>query len=317
MSTANAKIGSATEPRPVSLKTPRVSAQRPAPRSSQDEPLLLAQIPDVDSKAAPAVPVKRPEGRIISQALSIKLIFGVGFTLVIAAILPFVFGKASRPETPVKELPEWSNRSATIASSTPQGTVPGWPSPQPGPNANIAATTRIAPEIVLPKPQQAGDGRPPALTEPAWTQPRPSAATATAYAPPPNPNYTPTANVNSPEYRGYAPAATPLPLQADSRNDPAARYRNIETRYDYRSNSTDAAAVRRDAPAPDTQRDNRYDNANSYPPAGQGSALMPSNGAAPSYRDVQNSEPGIARFDGTINPPPARTSYDRAGSSNN
>ena len=96
---------------------------------------------------------------------------------------------------------------------------------------------------------------------------------------------------------------------------------NYDTRYDYRGNAADAAPARRDVPAGGYSRDTRYDNAGStYPPAaGPGSPLMPSGtpGPTPTYRDPQISEPGVARFEGTISTPPVRTSYDRAGSSTN
>jgi len=307
MSTANAKTGSAIEPRAALVKTPRVPAQRPAPVADQDQGLLLAQFPDLDSKAMPALPAKRADGRILSQAMSVKLIFGVGFTLVVAAILPFIFNRSSRPETTVKELPDWSRQAGPMshAGDPSQTTAPAWPSSPPT-MAATAPQPRTAPEIVLPKPPQVGDARPTNLTEPAWAPPRSSGAMSTAYSPPPQ-GYTnpPAIGANQPDYRGNLDrSANPATLQADNRSNPATGYRNSDSRYDYRP---EAAAPGRNVPAaPNYPRDNRYENTNSYPPVpSPGGALMPSNGA-PSYRDVQTSEPGIARFDGTITPPPAR-----------
>jgi hypothetical protein len=327
MSTENAKTSSAIEPRAAQMKTPR-SAQRLAPVTNQDPGLILAQIPDLNSKTVPAVPAKRVDGRIISQALSIKLIFGVGFILIIGAILPFVFGRASRPVTPVKELPEWTHQGASAPVGNAAPTVAtSWPS-APTANTVNAIPTRSAPEVVMPKTPQVGDMRPKSLPEPAWTPPRPSVTMAAGYTPGTTNYNNPPAAANPPDsrtgsradnradYRGYERAVNPGTLQADNRNDPAARYRNADPRYDYRGAPSDAGAPRQNAPAPDYPRDNRYDNGGNYPPAvPQGSALMPS-GAPSAYRP-QNSEPGVARFDGSISPPPtARTNYDRAGSSN-
>jgi hypothetical protein len=307
MSTANVKNGSANEHRSNQVKTPRVSAA-PVPESLPDQGPLIAQIPDLDSRPMPAVPAKRADGRIISQALSIKLIFGVGFALVIGAILPFIFGKASRPATPVTELPEWSSHSGPGTGNAPQAAAPTWPS-SPAITAKPAPPMRTAPEIILPKPAQVGDVRPATLPEPAWSAPRNSASTA-ANLPPPNYGNPPPANTpnNRSDDRRYERPMNPGTLQADGRNDPAAAYRNNDTGYDYRSNQSAAGPI---------GRDTRYDTPGNYPPAApQGSALMPSGGASNGYRDTQPSEPGVARFDGTITPPPARTNYDRAGSSN-
>ena len=58
---------------------------------------FLPKFPILTQRPLREVPEKRLDGRIISQAISIKLVFGVGIGLVIGAILPFVFGKASRP----------------------------------------------------------------------------------------------------------------------------------------------------------------------------------------------------------------------------
>src|SRR5271166_3072100 len=103
MSTANAKDGSAIEPQAVRDTIPQAPARRATSGLHRDQGLLLAQIPDLNPTTVANVPKKRVDGRIISQALSIKLVFGVGVGLLIGAILPFIFGKASRPDTAVKE----------------------------------------------------------------------------------------------------------------------------------------------------------------------------------------------------------------------
>ena len=327
MSTVNPKNGSPIESRAAQETTSAAVSHTTG--LFQDQGTLLAQIPDLDPKAGPAVPKKWADGRIISQALSTKLIFGVGLGLVFGAILPFVFGKASRPSPAVKELPAWSGSggSAGIAGNTSQTLAPAWsPSPTGPVTAGAVPQTAPAPAILMPQPPQVGDTRPTALTEPGWQQPRSFVAPGPAATPSLAANYgihRPVANTNPPgnraDNRGFD--RDPRTLQADNRNDAAGRYRNNDARYDYRGNSIDTAAGRRDAPAGGYSRDPRYDNAGgNYPPAvGPGNPLMPSGTPAPTsaYSNPPVSEPGVARFDGTIATPPVRTSYDRAGSSNN
>jgi hypothetical protein len=304
MSTANAHNGSAIKPRPAPAKTASAVALRPAQVPALDQGPILAQIPDLDPKAVPTVPAKRSDGRILSQAMSIKLIFGVGFGLVIGAILPFVFSRGSRPEA--KPLPEWTKHdSPTVAGNTAQAATT-WPTASPAVASNTSYPARTA-EIVLPKPQQPGDARPAGLSDPAWPQSHSPAAT-TAYNPPPPANFgVPPSRPNPPDYRNYDRPATPAAQQADRRSDPAMSAVNGPG-YDYRGNPV--AAPLRDAPGNlvphDNSRpgDNRYDNGGSYPSAA-GGALMPSGGAN-GYRDQQFSEPSVARFDGSITPPPAR-----------
>jgi hypothetical protein len=249
-----------------------------------------------------------------------KLVFGVGIGLVIGAILPYVFGKVSRPGPVVKELPSWSAKggSTGAANNTAQNMAPAWLPP-----GSAAGTTGAgpqtgstpAPAILAPQPPQANDTRPTALSDPAWLPP-----------PPPNNDYRPpVANTkpldNRADYRGLDRGTDSRNLQADNRNAAAAQYRNNDGRYDNRGTTAETSPLRRDTPAGGYSRDSRYDNAGSNypPPAVPGSPLMPAGGQGPTstYSGPQVSEPGVARFDGTIDTPPVRTSYDRAGSSNN
>ena len=342
MSITNAKNGSVIENRAAYESTSQAAAIRPTTDLFQDQGAILAQIPDLDQNIAAEVPQKRLDGRIISQSLSIKLVLGLGLGLVIGAILPYVFGKASRPGSAVKELPAWSSNGGSpgIAGNTQQTMAPAWlPSPTAPATTGAGPQTvpAPAPAILMPQPPQVGDPRPTALTEPAWQQSRPLVAQGPAVTPSPAPNYDshpPVVNTYQPGNRagyrdfdrdprpasGYSGGADPRNVQADNRSDTAGLYRNNDTR-DYRDNPIDAAPVRRDAPASGFSPDPRYDNGGrNYPPAtGPGNPLMPSStpGATSTYSNPPVSEPGVARFDGTIATPPVRTSYDRAGSSNN
>ncbi len=320
MSIAHAKNGPAIKPRAAEDTPSQVSAHRPTDGLDQDQGLLLAQVPDLDPKATPKSPEKRADGRVISQALSFKLVFGLGVVLVILAI---VFGKASRPSSAVTELPAWSNHGSTtgIADSTSQTLAPTWPSSATAPVTAAVpgnSSPASAPAILLPQPRQVGDARPTGMNEPGWPQPRSSVAPPPAITPSPPPsNYInpPVVDTNRPDnrgdYRGLERPVDPRNLQADNRNDPTSPYRTSDTRYDYRPNTLEGAAVRRELPAGGYPRDTRYDNVNGNypPPAGSGGALMPSGtlGPAPDYRGPQVSEPGVARFDGIISTPPVRT----------
>jgi hypothetical protein len=349
MSTANAKIGSAIDPQAAEEKTPPGPAHRPTPDFVQDYGPLLAQIPDLDLKTTPNAPKKRAEGRVISQALSIKLVFGLGLALVVGAILPFIIGKASRSEHSVKELPEWSSNVGSVRSvDTSQGVATGAPT---APSSQIApATAAVSPHvppnptpaIVVPQPRQVSETRPAALSEPSWPTPGSSIAPPPAVMPTPGANnnsippataqnwpgsgsgyVTPASpNPNPPQNRGFDRPLDPRNWQADVRNDPAAQYRNNDPRFDYRGNPVDAPPVGRDVPPGGYPRDIRFDNpGGAFPPAtGPGSPLMPAGaqGPASTYSNQPLPEPGVPRFDGTIGPPPpVRTNYDRSGSSPN
>jgi len=255
----------------------------------QDQGLLLAQIPDLDRKASPTVSEKWMDGRIINQALSIKLVFGLGIGLVIGAILPYLFGKVSRPESRVTELPAWTSTGNSTAI-TSQTVAPTWPTSATAPSGATAppqTPPAPPPAIVSPQTPHIGDARPTALAEPAWPAPRSSGArmpiTMPSSAPNNYMNVNPAmAGTNPPDNRGgYRDFDRPMDsrsFQADSRNDPAAQYRNTDQRY-------------------------------AYPPAtSPGSPAMPSGtpGAVGSYREPPTSEPGVARFDGMIANPPIR-----------
>ena len=73
MSTANTKNGSAIEPRAAQDTTPQAQALRPT-TDTRIKRRFLPKSPILTRKPLPKVPEKRADGRIISQALSIKLV---------------------------------------------------------------------------------------------------------------------------------------------------------------------------------------------------------------------------------------------------
>ena len=166
-----------------------------------------------------------------------------------------------------------------------------------------------------------------APTNPAWVPPRQLAAPGPAVTPSPLPSSdlrTPVVSTNPPNnpanYRGYDRAPDPRNLQADNRNDAAGQYRNTGAQYDYRGNTIDGPAVRRDVPAPGYPRDPRYDNGGgNYPPAsGPGSPLMPSGNTGPNFPPIATHKTRSRPLLGfTANcPPSCQDELMTAGSSN-
>jgi hypothetical protein len=324
MSTVNVKIGSAIEPKADQETTPQAAVRCLSPGWGQDQGPLLAQFPDLDPKSLAKVPEKRPEARFLSQALSIKLVFGAGVVLIFAALLPFLPGKAKRSETTVTDLPvSWNHHESSFGNGTSDSQAPAWPSAVSVAPASPKSSPVSTPAILLPQAPQIGDTRGAGLTEPAWSQPRPAiapVATAPSTSRSTLPN-SPLANANSsdipPGYRGSDRTGDSRALQADTRSDPSTQYRNYDSRYDGRGNELRTETARRDLPDGVNPRDPRYDIPPSrYATETPSSALMPSAMAGPAanYRDPQVPEPGVARFDGTISTPPVRTDYDRTGS---
>lgn len=338
MSTAKAKNGLANESR-AQEATSQAPALRIAPGTELDQGPLLAQIPDLDMNAVPAVAEKKGEGRVISQALSIKLVFGVGFALLLAAILPFFLNRASRPERPVSELPEWSSGGSMRITDGPSQTVaPAWPALATASTSAVSTQTQPTPPpaIISAQPPLVTDTRPTGLTQPSWSPPRSSANPAPAFTPSPAPNNyinppvananwpsnnfanPPSVNTTSPDNRGFDRPADPRNFQADNRNDPAAAYRS-DPRFDPRGGTIDPT-IRRDVTPSGYYSDPDGNPNNALPPANApGSPLMPSNVQTPTtaYPYPPVSEPGVAQLNGTIATPPVRMNYDRSGSNAN
>jgi hypothetical protein len=266
---------------------------------------VLAQVPDLDNKLATKVAAIPLDGRIISQVLSMKMVFGLGIGLVIGALMPFLFGKGSNAK-PVHELPDWNSHNAEPAVATEQFRNPKW---QPAPPASVSAP--LAANVgIAPPPPPLGNYRPAAMGPPSWSPPQTSAA------PPATPqqynNYGPDyANGNPPparvDYRANAPATDGRDWQADRRNDAAAPYR-ASPAGDYRGTPVDPVAARREGPSYGPPTDDRYGN-NTNPAGGQNSPPRQPNGynTGGNYRYPPESDPGVARFDGTITAPPVRT----------
>jgi hypothetical protein len=291
------------------------------PRQTSAPPELdqvLAQIPDLDQKPTTLAGVKRLDGRLIGQAMSLKLVFGMGIGLIIGAVLPFLFGRGSS-QKPVHELPAWASARnlESTNSSGAQTQAPPWQ--PPAPQTTAVAPPPASPDISVPPPPADGY-QPAALTRRTWSPPQ---------NPAPPPSMTPPTRGVPPDYaggslpppptgnRGYGPANDRYDLQADRRNDPATRYNNPPG-YDYRGNPAEGAAPRRDIQPPLPAGDNRYNNTPNYgyqrqpvspmtPPLGNGAGYDYRNQPQPQPQPQPEGESGVARFEGTITAPPVRT----------
>jgi hypothetical protein len=112
---------------------------------------LLAQIPDLTENDAESMVEEQPptaDSRLISQALASKLILGGGLLLVLAAVLPFAFGKKTEPK------PFDSEASAWHASPAAQSSGPAWSGGQSA--AAPAAVSNAPTSIVVPAWQRRG-----------------------------------------------------------------------------------------------------------------------------------------------------------------
>jgi hypothetical protein len=294
----------------------RANKQPPAPDagvpvvSGNGAPPLLAQIPDLDATNIELAADESTDGRIISQGFSIKLVMGVGFIMLMCAVLPYVLNK--RKVEDVNPLHDWhaNGQSASAGpTATSSGTASAAPTPASG-GAQVARSVPTNPPAYLSPQPQVGTNQAMALADPGWP-PAPAAST-------PRGQYNNAQNRpadartgDRADYRQYDRAPDPRNYNADTRSDPATIYRGSNAPGDYRNDGRGQA--RNDVRASDP----RYD----YPSPGnvQGNPLMPANGTgapATSYQNPQVVDPGVARFDGTITKPTVRTSYDRSGPSN-
>ncbi len=246
---------------------------------------LLAQIPDLhDPERKPKQDADDAGGRIANHGHARQIVVvGVGLILVVAAIMQFAPKKKSESGD-VKELPTWpvSQRPADGTEQPPS--VPNQqPAGAPGAIPRYEALRRPAtstPTCLTPLPETPSSPPPPP-GDPAWPPPVSSIA-----------------HVGQTDPRLGTVEGPRRNDQADLRSDPARPYR--ESRPE-----AGAGGWRTDYPAPGTERNNPM----TPPPVAAG--------PDDSVRDPQPGEPGVARLDGTIAPPPppVRTSYDRIGPS--
>jgi len=125
--------------------------REPGPQRAQ--PQVLARVPTLGSAEAEAereIPAPRGEGRVLSSPLSFKILLGAGAVLVVAAVVPLLFGNmfssdsSSSGEKPSAWQPEPPAPGADVAPKWdgPTGRPSNWPA---GPNLpNLPTAERPA-----------------------------------------------------------------------------------------------------------------------------------------------------------------------------
>jgi len=334
-----------------------VNYQRPVPRpatphtvvcrqESGDSPIpILAKLPDLDAPPPPRQTLSRQrkrsprasgDGRLISQALSMKLLAGGAVLLVALAVVPWMFGDKEGPakdQGTETELPTWQQDAAPkFTGSPPRFDEPDEPL-QPSAPAELAESAPAEPASAVP-PREArhGIGAPP----PAASDPRPAVPTENATAareaakfpagPPASPNSVPgpgpwpnepqTPVVHAPSHEPLAGAhpGAPMPNSAQAMRPmqiqpptgtapPAATNTGPHGAYpatEFRSPQYGPAPGYRSAPG---------EEASPNRPGPWDTRLAPESPDTPSPQP-QATQPGVANFQGIIESPPVRTTHE-------
>jgi hypothetical protein len=358
------------------------------PRHNAGPPEILARIPDVDSPESLATPAEKPsgnEGRLLSQALSAKILLAGAVLLVVAATIPFIVGGSSKPTENGLPRPP-----APDADPAPlwEGMAGSIPDAKGGPSAGGGAGSRIQAAQPAADGGLAGSG----LDDSPSTGQKPDAAPSWELPPGAPSNLFPNAAFEPAEKRSPPPLPPPgaAPRHATQRSAEDGRLRVMGPPGEGGGPGTAPALPvdRNDTPY-EAARPAPLNSSSYYPPDGHtpqpggagynggGRSYYPPNAAAgqglgadnrsqysqypdaasgvrgadryyapgpgagsPDYRTRQpaevadlrgaasaglrhgagggaasRGEPGVARFEGTIENPPARTEYDSVGSS--
>ncbi len=320
------------------------SSENAAAAGTASDLHVLARVPDVETtdgnhqaRSDSYRTRRRRDGRVIGQGLSTKLLAGAAVVLVLSAVVPWLFPtddaggdqESWRPEVPAPdaaEAPLWSgitpgpSSDPTDAANVPLQmnvpTPPTWPSatqdaadsatrPQAGvwgaaPHSSAAA----APNMPLPDSSYRGHT--------AWQ----GQASASAW---PNGSHPPTADPRVPGSSSSMGAATAnpyyQPAQYGVTGGPAAYRPHGHGNYpptvgaavpQARANQTMAIGNRPPVAPAGYSHEQRYHysaDTRNYPQTRYPTRWDPS------------TQAGVARFEGTIERPPVRTSYERARSS--
>jgi hypothetical protein len=161
----------------------------------QTKLIVLARIPDLSVSEHKASPGNRlaSRGRVISQALSFKLLAVLALLLVAMAIVPLTVNKTGSPtDSPPAIDPVAARQPNSPAVLTNAGT---------GPIAPVAQTAVSTPTLVRPSPVPSVPPQPVIATTPPAPAPTPAAAAPlmSAWPNPGHPTSTPEAGSNQPQ----------------------------------------------------------------------------------------------------------------------
>ncbi len=197
-----------------------LAAKAPEQAEQRTPPTLLAQIPDLDATHSPARIETLGDGRILNQALSVRLVVGAGAVLVMLALMASFWNRATRPAV-VKELPAWKVPSGTSPASAASTNAPAFVASPPAPTTKaIAEAPHKAPHIDIATRPAVAQTPAPAVTPPAPAAlPAPATPAPLQVARPLVSNL-----VEGTNYRNYDRPGSGV-YSADTRNDAAAGYR--------------------------------------------------------------------------------------------
>jgi hypothetical protein len=152
---------------------------------------VLARIPDLNAGSDAAADeetfmgLPASTGRLIKQALSFKLLIGTALFLLVAAVMPFVFGKkapSADPSPVIDSAAAWhSGSNPALAERLPAGKMSATPAASSRPVAVIPATSeRVKPPATVPPlPDKRAPPQPRSANGPLWSNwPNPAHATA-------------------------------------------------------------------------------------------------------------------------------------------
>lgn len=275
---------------------------------------VLARLPALGAAAAapasPAAPAAaglaaaRGDGRVLGASLSAKLLVGVGVALLAAAVLPFAFRAKPKPTSDETGLPAWhpgppAPTAAEAPLWPPAGQTPGGTSP---PIAGTGAPSGTA------SPGADGGGErfwsPVEPSMPPDLRPTSSPRTGLAEAP---------AWSAAPSSPAEVRQLPPLSWTAPS-DSPATTGRSLETAPSWQS---PAGAVANQASQVDAPPYTPWSPPGATEPARTADrrAMEPTPWPDPATTGYGGAEPGVARFEGTIENPPVGTNHERPGSS--
>jgi hypothetical protein len=139
---------------------------------------VLARIPDVD--AVDTIPIDRGQTsggrqRLLSEALSARLLLAGGVVLLLAAVVPFLIGKKENSKPSNESLPAWQPGPPAPApgpASTLNGALAQTPKPQPGVPKKAPAAKRQGVQSPEMREARRSAERPKTAGDPSYRHPQ-------------------------------------------------------------------------------------------------------------------------------------------------
>ena len=299
------------------------------------ETQVLARVPALDTaEGGTGAVASKPDGRLLSQGLSTKLLLAAGVLIVLVATVPYLFNRGgnSKPGSPAPdadEAPRFSGdatspgavqtHSPTMNYQQEIPTLPAWAVDAPqGTGGGSSQATTLDGRIQTSPGANPSPTSPPGWRnqQPAPTWQNPSEVPRVSRTPPWNDQ----SSTSSPMHTLATQAPTSSPWPNPSRSVSPNTSRNLipssartQSPSHYRSYHESRAGANRGmtlgrhvATVPTEYRGNyRPESRPESRPAGQATFPLATYGGRP-------AEPGVARLEGIIEKPSFRTTDDRA-----